>query len=103
MKKIIIINKIFFFYIFKYCLFFNLESKSTLKEELKFCHGKLQPTSFRMLNAITKVTSLLFCYFFEEIVREYFHATSQKKCPQFLLYYRYFFFSIESFISVMEN
>ena len=32
MKKIIIINKIvLFFLIFKYCLFFNLESKSTLK------------------------------------------------------------------------
>ena len=30
MKKIIIINKIVFFLIFKYCLFFNLESKSTL-------------------------------------------------------------------------
>ena len=31
MKKIIIINKIVFFLIFKYCLFFNLENKSTLK------------------------------------------------------------------------
>ena len=27
-----IINIIVFFYIFKYCLFFNLESKSTLKD-----------------------------------------------------------------------
>ena len=33
MKKIIIINKIAFFLIFKYCLFFNLESKSTLKKK----------------------------------------------------------------------
>ena len=31
MKKIILINKIVFFLIFKYCLYFNLESKSTLK------------------------------------------------------------------------
>ena len=36
MEKIIIINKIVFFLIFKYCLFFNLESKSTLKHKCLF-------------------------------------------------------------------
>ena len=36
MKKIIIVNKIVFF--FKYCLYFNLESKSTLN--YLFAHKK---------------------------------------------------------------
>ena len=31
-----------------------------------------------MLNAIKKATFILFCYFFEKIVSEYLHVTSQR-------------------------
>ena len=51
--------------------------------EFKVVHGFLQSTTGRMLNAMTKVTFLLFCYLFEKIVSEYLHVTSQKNVLNF--------------------
>ena len=65
MKKIIIINKIVIFLIFKYCLFFNFESKSALNvlnKLLVFIFNKLD------ISRIGKD-------------RKGTHVRSRKKCP----------------------
>ena len=53
---------------------------------------------------MTKVTFLLFCYFFEKIVSEYLHVILRKYILNlFFIIVIKFFFPIDSFIFVMEN
>ena len=72
----------------KVVLAWSRELKLAL-HELKFF---LQSTNIRVLNAMTKVTFLLFCYFFEQIFSKYLHVISQKISSTSSLLSTFFFF-----------
>ena len=71
---------------------FHFETNPRICKIFAGFHGKFQSTTIRMLNAMTKVTFLLFYYFVEKISSQYLHVTTQKMSSISSLLSTFFFY-----------